>query len=197
MKKSTSVILALLISIGTLVFAFFAVRFFVDWIGSLKSNTQPAVIAAIGLVVVAFITYFANRTAERRRVVEELTRKEKIELYMEFVSFLMRLVMNAPKVTKPTEDETLDFFASITPRLIVYGSNSVIKRWGKLRINLEGSQDGVAVMFNYEGLLKAMRKDVGHGSFTIQDGDILRLFVNDVDEEMAKLKQKARVKPKP
>ena len=116
MKKSTSVILTLLISIGTISSCIFLrLRFFVDWIGSLKSNTQPTVIAAIGLVVVAFITYFANRTAERRRVVEELTRKEKIELYMEFVSFLMRLVMNAPKVTKPTEDETLDFFSSITP----------------------------------------------------------------------------------
>jgi hypothetical protein len=41
----------------------------------------------------------------------------------------------------------------------------------------------------YEGVLKAMRKDVGHSPFTLQDGDLSRLFINDIDETIAQRKK--------
>lgn len=40
-----------------------------------------------------------------------------------------------------------------------------------------------------ENLLLAIRKDMGHKNKGLQQGDILSLFINDVDETLATLKK--------
>ena len=161
-----------------------------------SANDKPAMITALGLIVVAVITYLFNRGADRRRVLEELTRSEKISLYEDIVNYLMRLLVLGPNVTAPDEKETQDFIARTTPKLITYGANSVVKPWGhfiRSTPSFEG-KDPWDVMLDIEQLLKAIRKDVGHRSATLADGDLARLFLTDVDESIAARKRKRSVK---
>jgi hypothetical protein len=37
-----------------------------------------------------------------------------------------------------------------------------------------------------------MRKDVGHRSVTLQDGDLARLFITDIDETIAERKRRKK-----
>ena len=46
----------------------------------------------------------------------------------------------------------------------------------------EGAPDLTSkLMFGVEDLFRAIRKDLGHGDLLLQRGDILRLYINDVD----------------
>jgi hypothetical protein len=95
--------------------------------------------------------------------------------------------MTAPGAVAPSETDAQDFFAKTTPRLITYGSNAVIKQWGGFIRSAPSLQtmDPWDVLIMLEHLLKSMRKDVGHRSLTLTDGDLARLFITDIDETIA------------
>ena len=42
------------------------------------------------------------------------------------------------------------------------------------------------MLFAYEDLLYAVRRDLGHGNRGLKRGDILALFVNDIEEHLKK-----------
>src|SRR5205814_7621436 len=121
-----------------------------------------------------------TRSLERRRLAGQATLEKRVALYEDFVSFMARMFAG----DQPSESETLEFFRQITPRLIAYSSNDVIKKWGRLRVRYAGSTspDLKSVLFEWENLLKAMRKDLGYSASTLARGDILRLTVNDIDD---------------
>ena len=68
---------------------------------------------------------------------------------------------------------------------MTYGSNGVIKKWGKLRVSLAENADANS-LFELEDLMKEIRKDLGHSNRGLAKGDVLRLFVNDIDDHLKK-----------
>jgi hypothetical protein len=38
-------------------------------------------------------------------------------------------------------------------------------------------------MSHYEALLRAIRRDLGHSDKGLKQGDLLKLFINDLDDE--------------
>lgn len=187
MKKLGTVLVAIVLVALSAIILWLAVRGLAHLFKHTSANDKPATITALGLIVVAVITYLFNRGADRRRVLEELTRKEKITLYETIVNYLMRLLVQGANVTAPDEQETQDFIASTTPKLITYGANPVVKLWGHFIRSSPSfvEADPWDVMLVIEQLLKAIRKDVGHRSITLADGDLARLFLTDVDETIA------------
>jgi len=83
-----------------------------------------------------------------------------------------------------------------------HGSNSVVKQWGKYirgipTLQAKGEWE---LLIALEHLLKAMRKDIGHSSVSLMDGDLARLFITDIDETIAerkKLRARGRKLPTP
>ncbi len=191
-KKSASWITAASLSIASVALLWIAIRSFAEWFAHTSSSDKPAVISALGLVAVAIVTYVFNRGADRRRILEELTRRQKIRLYRRIVQYLMSILIKAPNVPPPTDEETQDFIAETTPLMLTYGSNNVVKLWGRfVRATPNvGQMDPWDVVVLIEGVLKAMRKDIGHGSLSLQDGDLARLFITDIDEQVALRKTK-------
>jgi hypothetical protein len=67
----------------------------------------------------------------------------------------------------------------------------VILRWGSLRVQFAGDTDAsppteaerlkIAPMFSFEELQLAMRRDAGYPDTSLRRGDLLRLWVNDID----------------
>ncbi|HSX35312.1 MAG TPA: hypothetical protein VLH84_00055 [Patescibacteria group bacterium] len=167
------------------------------WLASRSQNTHTAIIGAAALLLVPVVTYFTTKSIERRRSVEQTMRLKKIELYQSFIEFFMRLLLNSGK-PKPNSDEMVAFLAEVTPKIITYASNDVIKQWGHFRVNLDKllkTGNPMDWMKPFEDILIAMRKDLGHSSLGIKDGDIARLFINDVDDYLSKRKQQPK-KPK-
>lgn len=152
------------------------------WYGSLGEGLQTGIIAAVPIISVAVLGYFANKSLETKRSVEQAMRPKKLDLYDEFVKFIMQIFSNEKVIKRPTDDEMMMFFVMKTPELMTFASNEVIEKWGKLRISLsdEKTKDEQK-MFIVEDLFRAIRTDLGHSKRGSHKGDILRLFINDVD----------------
>jgi hypothetical protein len=165
------------------------------WYGGLSDPIKTAVLAGIPVISVAVVGFYANKSIETKRAVEQAMRPKKLELYTEFNRFFMSIFDNEKVAEKPTEDDIMRFFSDKTPELITFASNEVIEKWGKLRVGLETTTANEAKMFLVEEMLKAIRTDLGHGKRGFHKGDILRLFVNDIDNFLGK-KSKELSQPK-
>lgn len=160
---------------------------FIGWYGSLGEGVQVGIIAAIPVVTVAIVGYFANKSLETRRSVEQAMRPKKLELYDEFTKFVMSIFGKEGIVKRPSDEEMVTFFVSKTPELMTFASNRVIEKWGKLRVGLSGSDiKDEEKMFMVEDFFREIRADLGHSKRGSHKGDILRLFINDIDQYIKK-----------
>ena len=67
-----------------------------------------------------------------------------------------------------------------TKPLLLWGSDEVVRRWGRLRLGMGAG--GTESLFRLEELLLELRRDVGYPGTSLKRGDLLRLWVNDIDE---------------
>ena len=111
-------------------------------------------------------------------------------MYESLISFLYRTLFGSKTGNAPTEAETMKFIAEFTDRVTVWGSDGVLKAFSDFRreaVNAtSGNAGGKSVLFAYEDLLYAVRRDLGHGNRGLKRGDILALFVNDIEEHLKK-----------
>jgi len=194
MKKLWPTILAICVVVGLLWLGWELLTFIVGWVSAISSVQKPVLISAVALLLVPIVTYFTTRLIERRRSIDAITFAKRVEIYDKFVRFFMSSVMNKENMPENIPSKSVDpltFMYEITPELLIYASNGVIKEWGRFRSDaaqLPSKGNEKAVMVKVEGLLKAMRKDLGHSSLSMQDGDIARLFINDIDQVLGKSK---------
>lgn len=185
-KNTMNIVFGFIVLIAGCVVVFWVFSQVSNWYVSLNSTLQAGIITAIPIITVAIITYYANKSLETKRSVELAMRPKKLELYTDFNAFFMRIFSNG-KVTKaPTETEITKYFVEKTPELITFASNAVIAKWGKLRIGLANEASNEKKMFLVEDVLKEIRVDLGHSNRGFKQGDILRLFVNDIDNFLKK-----------
>lgn len=191
MKKLLKILLGLIIFFGLVaVVLFFFVRL-EYWISGLTTSQKPAFIGAAALLLVPIVTYFTTKSIEHRQSIDTVTFKKRVEIYEDFVKYQMSVMMK--KDPKNPPEDPVDFSRRVTPMLVTHASNKVIKLWGHFRldiVDINKRGDMKEFIRKLEDLLKAMRKDLGHNSLSIQDGDIARLFINDVDEVLGKSKQR-------
>jgi hypothetical protein len=155
------------------------------WFDNQKVSVRTAIIGAIAVIGVPVVTYFTNRAIDRHRAVNEALRLKKVELYEDIFRFYMSVFGgDIPGRPKPSENEVAQFIADTKPRLLAYSSNQVIKAWGSMWGGSGPSKDEIENTLALEKLMKAFRQDLGHGSRTLRDFDIGRLFISGIDETL-------------
>lgn len=158
---------------------YWLVSAFLGWLLTLDGDTRTAVLAFAGVLSVPVVTFFTQRSLERRRSVDSAIRERKTKVYEDMIDGMMRM-LDLRKQGAMTQPQMLDFFADITPGLISFGSRGVIKAWNDFRrVSRTNSDDVGAVMTAFEDMLKAVRKDLGHRVWTQQFGELIGIFVND------------------
>jgi len=157
------------------------------YLNSLQKEVAASIIAASSTIIVTALSITLLKYKEIKKNIEFEIREKKIPVYIEFINFLMK-VMNQERLTgeKLTEDEMIIFFQNFTEKLLIWGSDEVIKNYTlyktKLIIDADNGVDGnFDSLFVLENLLYSIRKDTGHKNKNMKKGDILRLFINDVD----------------
>jgi hypothetical protein len=148
---------------------------------------NPNIIVAIIAGTVTIIGYFVTRYLERKKIIEQQIREQKLPAYEEFIDFIFSIFKQS-KNNKQINDKKLEeFFWNMNKKSILWLSDRTLKsyvKWKKLTseyANHENNtdKDSLMIMTSLEDLLKDFRADIGHKNKDIKVGDILSLFIND------------------
>jgi hypothetical protein len=179
------------LAIGLVVLAavalWFLVRFLWATFTGLQKEVAAALVAGSATILVSVISVIATRYYERKRIIDQQLRERKMPMYEKFIDFWMRYML-AENLGKPqaTESELQDFIVDFTKELLVWGSDEVVSEWSRFRRTLSNmtSPDEVstAMLFQFERMLLSMRREFGHTNRKLKTGDILGLYINDIDE---------------
>lgn len=182
-----ALVLLLLVVIG---FALAAAWVLANAFSGVAPEFGAALVAASGTVVAASITVSVGRYYERKQEIEQVRRAQQIEIFEEFVEFMFRILyQDRLGEERVTDDEMLATFVKFTRRLTMWAPDSIINSWAAVRRRFATAQTSgeppSAVLFDFEALLIEMRKTVGYPNTQLGRGDLLRLFVDDIDEHLA------------
>jgi hypothetical protein len=182
---------------------FATVRVAMRGLASLDSDISVATIAAAATVFVSVLSIILGKVYESRALIQREHREKKIPVYEDLIEFMFRILMGTKTGSPPTEEEMMRFMSNFNQRIMVWGSDDVLAAWVNWRRVAtrqevgNASVQGVKIMFLYEELILTIRKDLGHKNKELGSGDILALFINDIDSLVGQENsQEKTMKPK-
>lgn len=188
MKKIINLILGSLLIISLVYGLYSIVNYLISILASLQQEVSATIIAGMVTIIVSILSITIGKYYERKMVIEKELREKKIPMYEEFIEFFLNMFLSKKiKDKEMSDDEMNNFFNKFTQKLLVWGSDEVISQWSNYRRKvLKNPQDTEKTMFEFEKLLLAIRKDTGHANKNINQGDLLGLFINDIDDYLEK-----------
>ncbi|MCW2785661.1 MAG: hypothetical protein JWP74_2178 [Marmoricola sp.] len=181
MKAFFNGVWALAVVGGTVVGIAFGLREGLSWLfADVDPTIGAAIVAAAATTVVSVLGVALGRYFERRQKIELEIRERKIPVYQGMVEGLLTGLLDSE------EDDTSALeavFKEITPQLITWASDDVIAAWAKFKRD-SGESEPIALMFQFEEVLMAVRRDLGHATKNLSKGDLLGLFINDIHEHL-------------
>jgi hypothetical protein len=137
---------------------------------------DPGVVGPFATAAAAVAVVVAQRNFEKRREVERSHREQMTPIYEELVSSLKDM-------ENRTEEQNMRFFKDLQTKLLIYGPTPVVKQWlAWQRTGIPDDDTDPSALLTYEQVLFAVRADPGHDNSGLGAGDLLRLYVNDIDE---------------
>lgn len=157
----------------------------------LQKEVSAAIVTASATVIVAVVTVVGGRLLERRNISQRAQQEKRVPIYEEFVTDLFKSFgIGLPRDGRPPVDATLAarVYGEFSTRIVVWGSDEVLKRWVSLRNHFQGPPGGVRTPdYDFQGLVKleellvALRKDLGLSGNSLKRGDVLGAIVTDLD----------------
>ena len=148
------------------------------WIVYSSMTTAPAVVAAVITGFAALIGLAAQRYLEQQREDLRARRERMAPIYED----LVQLLFDASKSGSAVEEDMVQFFEKLAKHLLVWGSEPVIAAVNRWRALVALDDGGPHSLFAYEDLLFAIREDLGNDRKDLHPGDLLRVFVKDIDD---------------
>jgi hypothetical protein len=152
------------------------------------AHLEGPFVQALLLAIFGFLGIVYGKISERRTDLELRLHEKKVEVYDQFMTVLFGLVNQSRtqeggdnlKTSVDISPETQASLQALARQLTLWGSNGMIREFGVFsRIARTYPAAGV---FQLEAILLQMRRDLGHSRLGIGDRDLLRLFVNDIDD---------------
>ena len=141
---------------------------------SIDTNILVAAITVLGSVLgSAWIASFNARRASER-VAREANRAKKAEAYHTFMGVIKSMVKSKGDVKTLQQQQVLRAFEDVTATVVIYGGPEVVLAFGKWRENAENPQEAVRLM---DGILRAIRSDLGESNKGIAEQGLFGLFV--------------------
>ncbi|AOH39185.1 hypothetical protein [Dialister pneumosintes] len=168
---------------------------FIDRFNQVTSNIDAVVIVALitGSVSIlgVVISSIVSKVIEYRQNTKRYLYEKREQPYVEFIEMVYKLQENVKKNRKYTEKEMLEDVFSFSKKLILWGSNDVIRKWLNFReISQIENRNPMDNIFMLEEIIFEIRKDMGQKKGGLKQGDILAFFVNDIKEHISTHKKK-------
>lgn len=185
-KRFASFVVAGLVIVGLVILLFLGLRSLLrTFFAGVDPTVSAAIVAAVATTLVSVATLVLNRTNERKKAVEQEIRASKIPVYSKLIKGLLDTLLQAKKPGGIKLDAFGRMLEEITPQLVTWASDEVIVAWSRYKRRVgSGGLTAAEAIFEFEALLLAIRKDVGHSNRGMASGDLLRLFITDVDEHL-------------
>ncbi|MFG1812092.1 hypothetical protein [Streptomyces sp. NPDC049040] len=135
-------------------------------------------------IIVAVATLVVRRYVERRKAIQDEIRAGKIPVYSRLVGGLMATILNGN--SENNADDIVTLLREVTPDLVTWASDDVLVAWARFKREVQSATQSVDAVFEFEKLLLAIRRDYGHSGSKMTEGQLLALFINDVDEQLAR-----------
>jgi len=148
-------------------------------------DDDPALVVSVflgGLTVAGSIYGVGYQARIERRDVAAQHNREKISGYYE--ELIERLGAISERAEEGLTDDDLEFLKELARKMLLWTGPGMIAAWsGWLRL-LEKEPAAELAMVGYGHTLKAIRAELGHDDSKLDLRDLLRLFVNDIDEHI-------------
>jgi hypothetical protein len=188
-------VLVAVLTVGLVLGVVWFVRGSVSTFTHLPSGTATAIVTGSVTFLVAIVGILVSRFLERRSNREREQQEKRVPVYEEFVSGLLELMgaTRASSAEGESEGEAESgtgvqdanaFLARFTERVIIWGSEDVVREWVSFRKANSASnsgQENFENLYRLESLLLVMRRDLGLRNKKLERGDLLRLWINDLD----------------
>lgn len=149
---------------------------------SLDKTVAAALVAASATFVVSVVSVVVGNLYVYYLRVRTETRRRKIPVYESLLEFIFRFLGASEVNPAPTETEAREFMSRFNRDFMVWGDDRVLQAWVKWRKHMNSAPaDTREATFLIEDLVLAIRRDVGHNNRGLTEGDILTIFINDVD----------------
>ncbi|MGA9288440.1 MAG: hypothetical protein WBV93_08790 [Anaerobacillus sp.] len=152
----------------------------------ISASLITGVFVILGTTLSITIPYFN----QKKKDIEEEHRQQKIPMYKDFLDFLFRVFMGVKMGKQLGQKEIVQMMSKFTQDLILWGSEDVIEKYQEYRKHFMNRKEGQKTtkdeMMLLEDLLLKIREDMGHDNSSIKKGDILALFINDIDKYFPK-----------
>jgi hypothetical protein len=155
-------------------------------------QAEPAVVGAVATAVLGVAgVVWQQRQSEKARL-REAHRDRMTPVYHEL---LKRVWQQAgPKTQQPAED-VAEFMRDLKSRQLMLGAPSAMirafNRWEREAKAAQEKGDNIALVFAWEELLRAIRCDLGHDDSGLPRGELLRVFMDDLDQFLPELEATA------
>jgi hypothetical protein len=153
------------------------------YVQGLQPQLAVAIVAGSVTVIVSVISILLAKYYENKRFIDKDIRDKKIPVYEKLFTYFFSYIAFKDKSSLKTMDE---FFIEFAPQFVIWGSDDVIIQWVNFR-KKAGDGDVVVTALEFEKLVLAIRKDIGHFNKGIKnDGTLLSVFINDIDQLIKK-----------
>ena len=144
-------------------------------------------VTILGLIVNSIISVALKTSEYRNRARAELRIKME-RPYSEFVSLIFDIMIGTKMAMPMSEEETMERTIAFSKEVTLCGSNKVVKKWATYRTSA-GKLSATQNLEHLEGILFAIREDLGFRKGWMKKGDILSLFINDIQDVFNKKKE--------
>lgn len=157
------------------------------------SDNYPTIMVALITGSLTFIGVPVGKYFENRYNIKNQIRNERQKIYIEFLDWLIKNVLYAE--IKGNKDITEELRKQ-QKYMTIYASDNVLKAWSNFKMSAMNSATKKEALTKeeytkyflqndapkIEDLILAIRRELGYKNKNIKQYDILRLYINDIDQ---------------
>ena len=139
---------------------------------------EPGVVGSFATAAAAIVAVVYGRAREQMLELQASHREKMAPIYRQ-------LIQRFVKFEESGEAELTEFAQEFMFDLSVYGPTPVVETWVEwTRQVAELEAADPRLLFLWEQVFAVIRKDLGHDAGDLRQGDLLRVFVTDVDKHL-------------
>jgi hypothetical protein len=147
------------------------------WVLVLAAQVAPSLVASLITGLLAIGGLVLGRMHESRKRIEEARRTRLAPIYER----VLKMIYTTFK-SRASEKKSIQTFEELAQLLMLWGTPTMVRAFIACRTEI-GGDDPRHNLKALERLLLAIRKDLGSGA--VNEGELLRIFLNDYDDVMA------------